>query len=149
MTATIVAEIKVSDFARSLDFYTRILPFAVAYSRPEQGFAYLTLGNSALMLDQLGLGRNFEEARGPMQPPFGRGLNLQIELDEVAPVLARLKADGLELFLPLEDRWYRRNDEDVGNRQFVVADPDGYLLRFFEDLGARPPGAGDAAGAMG
>lgn len=25
-----------------------------------------------------------------------------------------------------------------GNRQFVVADPDGYLLRFFSDLGQRP-----------
>jgi len=26
----------------------------------------------------------------------------------------------------------------VGNRQFVVPDPDGYLLRFFQDLGERP-----------
>jgi hypothetical protein len=26
----------------------------------------------------------------------------------------------------------------VGNRQFVVADPDGYLLRFHEALGTRP-----------
>ena len=25
----------------------------------------------------------------------------------------------------------------LGNRQFVVADPDGYLLRFHEDLGWR------------
>ena len=40
--------------------------------------------------------------------------------------------------MPLEERWYRREDEELGNRQFVVADPDGYLLRFFTNLGTRP-----------
>lgn len=38
----------------------------------------------------------------------------------------------------MEERWYRVNEQETGNRQFVVADPDGYLLRFFEDLGLRP-----------
>jgi len=27
---------------------------------------------------------------------------------------------------------------EAGNRQFIVADPDGYLLRFFSDVGRRP-----------
>jgi hypothetical protein len=27
---------------------------------------------------------------------------------------------------------------EAGNRQFVVTDPDGYLLRFYEDMGSRP-----------
>ena len=30
-----------------------------------------------------------------------------------------------------EESWYRRGSEENGNRQFVVADPDGYLLRFY------------------
>ena len=47
-------------------------------------------------------------------------------------------AAGLEPQLPLEGRWYRRGAGEVGNRQFAVADPDGYLLRFFTDLGERP-----------
>jgi hypothetical protein len=38
----------------------------------------------------------------------------------------------------METRWYRIGRIERGNRQFVVADPDGYLLRFFEDLGERP-----------
>jgi hypothetical protein len=42
---------------------------------------------------------------------------------------------GLPPLIPLEERWYRRNA--TGNRQFV-ADPDGYLLRFCTDFGARP-----------
>ena len=40
--------------------------------------------------------------------------------------------------LDLEEKWYRMIDKEVGNKQFVVSDPDGYLLRFFEDLGERP-----------
>jgi hypothetical protein len=35
----------------------------------------------------------------------------------------------------VEDAWYRANDRYLGNRQFLVQDPDGYLRRFFEDLG--------------
>ena len=41
------------------------------------------------------------------------------------------------LFRPLEAAWYRRGDHEVGNLQFLVQDPDGYLLRFFSDLGER------------
>ena len=38
----------------------------------------------------------------------------------------------------MEERWYRVGAEARGNRQFWVQDPDGYLLRFFQDLGLRP-----------
>lgn len=37
----------------------------------------------------------------------------------------------------MEDRWYTTAHGLGGNRQVVVADPDGYQLRFFEDLGGR------------
>jgi lactoylglutathione lyase len=43
-----------------------------------------------------------------------------------------------QILLPLEERWYRRGDVLLGQRQFVVQDPDGYLLRFCQDLGSRP-----------
>jgi hypothetical protein len=39
--------------------------------------------------------------------------------------------------MPMEEKWYRANDTQLGNRQFIVQDPDGYLLRFFQDLGTR------------
>jgi hypothetical protein len=51
---------------------------------------------------------------------------------------ARVVAAGFTLVVQLEDRWYRRGANEHGNRQFVVADPDGYLLRFFTSLGSRP-----------
>jgi hypothetical protein len=37
----------------------------------------------------------------------------------------------------VEEKWYRVNDQETGNKQFLVQDPDGYLLRFFEDLGIK------------
>lgn len=37
-----------------------------------------------------------------------------------------------------EEAWYRKGDFEVGQRQFLVQDPDGYLLRLVEGLGERP-----------
>jgi catechol 2,3-dioxygenase-like lactoylglutathione lyase family enzyme len=91
------------------------------------------------MIDQIGLVRDFERDQAPLEKPFGRGLNVQIRVPDIHVILQRLTAAEVEPYLPLEEKWYRRDDREVGNRQFVVADPDGYLLRLFEDLGQRHP----------
>ncbi|MGV8954401.1 MAG: bleomycin resistance protein [Cypionkella sp.] len=135
MSPSLVPELEVSDAATSLAFYTGLLGFTVDYHRADEGFAYLRLGTAELMLDQSALSRSFTTA--PLTHPFGRGVNLQIIVEDVTPLLVRLAAAGHPLHLPLEDRWYTRHDHQVGNRQFIVADPDGYLLRFTQDLGTR------------
>jgi len=140
MANAVVPEFAVSDWAASKRFYCDVLGFGVAYERPEDGFVYLKLGGAELMIDQVGTGRTFGGAHRPDAYPFGRGLNVQILVDSVAPMVAALKAHGVALYLPLEDRWYRKDACETGNRQFVVADPDGYLLRFYEDLGTRAIG---------
>jgi lactoylglutathione lyase len=38
----------------------------------------------------------------------------------------------------IETKWYRHDDIEHGQTQFLVQDPDGYLLRFMQDLGQRP-----------
>jgi hypothetical protein len=43
----------------------------------------------------------------------------------------------LECFLPLEERWYRRDNMEIGVRQFAVQDPDGYLIRLSQNMGDR------------
>jgi hypothetical protein len=55
----------------------------------------------------------------------------------VAPLLDALKHAKWPLFRECHDAWYRIAGEERGNRQFLVQDPDGYLLRFAEDLGKR------------
>lgn len=133
----LVPELAVSDWRTSRAFYCELLGFEVAYERPEEGFSFLTLGDAQLMIDQIGIRRTFEVQHAPVERSLGRGLNLQILVPQVAPVLKRLATAGVSLYLPLEEKWYRRGDREVGNRQFVVPDPDGYLLRLYEDLGER------------
>ena len=134
----IVPELGVRDWQVSRDFYLRVLGFAPRHERPEEGFSYLEREGAELMIDQIGLGRSFDDGAGPLVAPSGRGMNLQIEVSDLAPLLSALAAEAWPLLLPLEERWYRAGSQELGNRQIVLADPDGYLLRFFEDLGTRP-----------
>ncbi|HEX2816027.1 MAG TPA: VOC family protein [Phenylobacterium sp.] len=136
VTASLVPELDVSDLDASLAFYVGLLGFSVRYERPEERFAYLKREGAELMLEEAaGPGRRFRTAR--LEPPYGRGMNLQIRVTDAAALFAAVRAAGAPVIVELEERWYRRRDHEVGGRQFVVADPDGYLLRLFEDLGAR------------
>ncbi len=131
MNAKLVPELLVSDHAASLDFYVRVLGFSVRYDRPAEKFAYLDLGGAELMIEQ----ETDFWLTARREKPYGRGINLQIEVGDLGAIVARLRAAGLPLFRPVEEAWYRAGDTYSGNRQFLVQDPDGYLLRFFEDLG--------------
>jgi catechol 2,3-dioxygenase-like lactoylglutathione lyase family enzyme len=133
----IVPELDVLDLDRSLAFYRTILGFEIRASRPEERFVYLSRGLVHLMLQEAhGPGRRFRTA--PLEYPFGRGINLQIEVPDVDHLYTRVVEAGETIHVPMEERWYRQGAEDAGNRQFVLIDPDGYLLRFFTDLGRRP-----------
>ncbi len=131
----LVPELCCTDIERSLSFYTELLGFSVAYARPEDRFAYLDREGAQIMIEQSS-GRAF--VAGELVYPYGRGVNLQIEVADVAALYKSVEASDATIYLPLEDTWYRRDQTLLGNRQFIVQDPDGYLLRFFEDLGARP-----------
>ena len=133
----LIPELAVRDTKTSLAFYCDVLDFLVEYQRPEEGFAMVSLGATQLMLDQIGLGRTFGENRDAQH--LGLGLNLQVLVggEQLNCMLDALEKVGNELYLPLEEKWYRKDDIELGNRQFVVADPDGYLLRFSSDLGTR------------
>ena len=125
-----IPELQVTDLAASLDFYTRVLGFAVAYSRPEEGFAMLQREYAALMLETAG-GPGRRITATPLEKPFGRGVNFQIMASDVDALAAKVEAAGYSLFIALEERRYRVGEgRYVAQRQFVVADPDGYLLRF-------------------
>jgi len=133
--ARLVPDLICSDIDRSLRFYTEILGFAVLYSRPEERFAYLNREGAHIMIEQ-SIGRRF--LAGELEYPYGRGINLQIEVSAVEPLYAKVQQFGAPISLLLEDTWYRRDRSLLGNRQFIVQDPDGYLLRFFENIGRRP-----------
>ena len=133
----LIPELDVADLDRSLAVYVGVLGFSVRWSRPEELFAYLVRDGVHLMLEQAsGPGRRFSQA--PLEHPFGRGMNLQIEVADVDTLYAAVQQSGSPVVIPMEERWYRQGVTEAGNRQFVMADPDGYLLRFFGDVGRRP-----------
>lgn len=132
----LVPELLVTDLATSLGFWVQLCGFTIRYSRPEEGFAYLTLGTAHVMLDQAGTGRDW--ITGPLDYPRGRGINFQITVPDSSTIAAKLEGAGVELFMQPEKKWYRIDDEEAGVRQFCVTDPDGYLLRFASSAGRRP-----------
>ena len=132
----LVPELYCSDFERSLRFYTETLGFAVRYARPEERFAFLDREGAQIMIEQAGSdGRKW--LAGELAYPYGRGINLEIEVSDVASLYSAVVAAGCRILVPLEDKWYRTGAPKSGNRQFVVLDPDGYLLRFAQDLGEK------------
>jgi catechol 2,3-dioxygenase-like lactoylglutathione lyase family enzyme len=133
--ARLVPELYCSDVERSMSFYVDVLGFTVRYARPFERFAYLDRQGAEIMLEQP-TGRTF--LSGELEHPYWRGVNFQIQVGDVESLYAAVQASSCPVFLELEDRWYRRDAVMLGNRQFIVQDPDGYLLRFFEDLGMRP-----------
>ncbi len=129
----LVPELAVKNLKIALDFYLNLLGFEILYDRPESFFAYLQKENSEIMLHQLGQGRDF--ITKDFEYPLGRGVNFQIEVLDVDSIYNKLLENKITIFLPMEEKWYRKGSVEVGNRQFCVQDPDGYLLRFFSDLG--------------
>lgn len=134
---TLIPELKVLDFNKSLDFYTRLAGFEVIYSRPENDFAMLGINSARLMIEGLNA-KSRSWPVGQMEKPFGRGMNLQIEVQDVQSLYQNFKRASYPIYFDMEEKWYRIDDKEMGNKQFLVQDPDGYLLRFFEEIGFRP-----------
>ena len=126
----LVVELAVMNWRKSLEFYTGPLGFEVLFERPEEGFVFLALGDAQIMFYQANLERNLLAKNTNLTPPLGVGMNVQIQVSSIEPMLENLAQAQIALSLQPEDRWYRIGDTGLGVRQFAVADPDGYLLRF-------------------
>lgn len=137
----LVPELKVTSLEASLRFWRDLLGFCVLYDRPEQGFAAIEREGVEFMLDQDGAGpaeRVGIWETGAREQPFGRGINFEITVTGLDRLLASIEAAGWPIFFGPEERWYRVGTEEAGVRQFLVQDPDGYLLRLSQAIGRRP-----------
>ncbi|MFT4306605.1 MAG: VOC family protein [Microbacterium sp.] len=133
----LVPELLVADTPASIEFWCGLCGFTIDYQRQEEGFAYISRGSAHVMLEQQGAGRNWITA--PLERPLGRGINLQVSVPTLSPILSALREADHPLFMEPETTWYRITEtEETGVEQFLVADPDGYLVRFQTSLGKRP-----------
>ncbi|CAA9285177.1 MAG: Glyoxalase [uncultured Acetobacteraceae bacterium] len=136
----LVPELMVTDCAASLAFWCGPCGFRVLYDRPEEGFACIERDGSRVMLDELPKGRAHRWEVAPTAAPFGRHVNFEIAVEDVAPILSALEGARWPLFMPTETKTYRVGGAGVAVRQFLVQDPDGYLLRFSQRLDGRAAG---------
>lgn len=132
----LIPELIVSDLQRSLNFYCQVLGFKIEYQKPEDKFAFLSYHGSQLMLEE-----DYEDESpwrvGPLERPFGRGMNLSIECPDCEGLSLAIENAGYTLRKSIEERWYRDNDVMHGQLNFLVLDPDGYLLWFNQNLGSK------------
>jgi catechol 2,3-dioxygenase-like lactoylglutathione lyase family enzyme len=129
---SLIPELSVSNFATSLNFYKNILGFQVDYERRESRFAFLSLEGAQLMIEEI----NSHWITGALEAPFGRGINFQIEVKDIGSIVSSLNKNNYPLFRQPSEESYRVADGTRLQRQFLTQDPDGYLLRFCQELQA-------------
>jgi len=130
----ILAEFSISDFVKSINFYVGIIGFKIEYQRENPNFAFLSYNGSQIMIQELVPGE--KETEG-LEFPFGRGINFQIETKNVQKMIDSLDKNNYPIKRGLKDSWYQAGDKFYGCREILVLDPDGYLLRFSEELGEK------------
>lgn len=130
---TLVPELSVSDIEKSLQFYVNILSFTLEYQRPESKFAMLSLGDCQIMIEEV----NDYWKTGELSYPFGRGINFQITVNDVDELYNSVRRHKYPIKVEIEENWYRVDAKLIGQKEFLIMDPDGYLLRFSQNLGGR------------
>ena len=130
----LIPELSVSNFQESLKFYTKIIGFKIEYKRDESRFVMLSFQGSQIMIEEINNNWN----TGKLEKPLGRGINFQITVDRIQQILDNLKKNNYPIFIEPKENWYCKDKQLLGNKEFLIQDPDGYLLRFFEDLGTKP-----------
>ena len=122
-----VPELSVTDFSVSLSFYTQVLGFSIMVRRRDPDFAYINLGEAQLMLEQ-----HSSDAWNTAEliKPLGRGVNFQIDVDDIDVIYRRVMHNNVTLYRELKDNHYDIGDHIACQREFLLQDPDGYLLRF-------------------
>lgn len=129
----LIPELAVLDIRRSLNFYLNILLFKIEYERKENKFAMLSLKDSQIMIEE----RNGNWETGNLTYPLGRGINLQIVVDNIDELYRNVKTKDYPIKIEMEENWYRADNKLLGQKEFLIMDPDGYLLRFAQNIGEK------------
>jgi len=122
----LVPELSVSDINKSKNFYIDILGFHLEYERLADKFTFLPYGEAQIMIEEI----NGHWNTGELQYPFGRGINSQIATDDVCEIANNLKQNNINLFRDIMESTYECGPEIILEKEILVQDPDGYLLRF-------------------
>ena len=126
----LLPELSVTDINKTKAFYIDLLGFKLEYERPENKFMFLSFEGSQFMFEQI---HDDGWNTAKFEYPLGRGINFSIETDNIDILYQKLIDADYPMFRPMMTSQYRMNDEWLQQKQFLVQDPDGYLLRFNQE----------------
>lgn len=127
----LVPELSVKNIEKSKEFYIDILGFKLKYERIEDKFTFISLEKAQIMLEEI----NGYWNTGILESPFGRGVNFQINVSNIDKIITSLKKNKIKLFRNATINRYEINKETYVEKEILVQDPDGYLLRFSQIIG--------------
>lgn len=122
---SLIPELSVSNIEKSVEFYKKI-GFKVIYERLENKFCFLELEHNQLMIEEI----NDNWNTAILEYPFGRGINISMSVLDIEKMYNNLKDKNIEIFKELECHTYKVNEVIYKDKEFLIQDPDGYLLRF-------------------
>lgn len=122
---SLIPELTVTNIEKSKEFYQNI-GFEIMYERKENKFCFLQLEDNQIMIEE----QNDNWNVGEMEYPFGRGINISMSISDVEKLYEELKNKSIKMFLDLEIHEYKVNEKIYKDKEFLIQDPDGYLLRF-------------------
>lgn len=123
----LIPELKVSDINQTKNFYINQLGFTLEYERDEDKFVFLSYNGSQFMFEQI---HQIGWDVGELERPFGRGINFSICAPNVHQLYQAVVSYNIKLFRELQEATYKFGAEEILEVQFLIQDPDGYLLRF-------------------
>ena len=123
---SLIPELSVTDIQKSKQFYIQVLGFVLEYERPQDKFVFVSYCGSQIMLEQI----NDNWNTGKLEYPLGRGINFQIETTEVEQIQNRLIQNNVPIYKQIFESIYQVKNKTYAEKELLVQDPDGYLLRF-------------------
>ena len=121
-----IPELSVFDIEQTKRFYND-LGFKIEYERPEEKFVFMSFQESQFMFEQIhDNGWNI----GELIYPLGRGINFSIAVDNIEGLYKLVKTLNLEIYRELNRSIYQVNGTEETQTEFLIQDPNGYLLRF-------------------
>ena len=122
----LIPELSVFDIERTKKFY-RELGFKIEYERTEDKFVFMSFQDSQFMFEQI-----HDEGwnTGELIYPLGRGINFSIAVDDIENLYTLVKSKKLEIYKKLTKSVYLVNGIEEIQMEFLIQDPNGYLLRF-------------------
>ena len=121
----LIPELSVTDIEKSKSFYIA-LGFQVMYERVEDKFVFLELEGNQIMIEQI----NDNWNTGILEYPFGRGINISMTVSNIDEYFQKLKDSDVVFYKELMVNQYEVNGVTYNDKEFLIQDPDGYLLRF-------------------